>query len=143
MPWRFFGSPALGISWPALPNALATTLTLIVVAASIALVLQRAAARDSRVLSRFQDYALPLFIVVPFLSGFLVMHPGLNPFDYEPTLLVHVMSGNLVLVLIPLTKLSHMALLPSVQLISEAAWHWPSHSGSRVGEMLGKQGDPV
>jgi nitrate reductase gamma subunit len=134
---------ALGISWPALPNGLATTLTLIVVAGSIALVLQRAAAKDSRVLSRFQDYALPIFIAVPFLSGFLVMHPAWNPFARDPVLLIHVLSADLLLFLVPLTKLSHMTLLPFTQLVSQLAWHFPQDAGRRVGVTLGKESEPI
>jgi len=134
---------ALGISWPAFPNALATTLTIIVVAASIMLVLQRALAKDSRILSRFQDYALPLFIAVPFLSGFLVMHPAWNPFARDPVLLVHVLSADLLLFLVPLTKLSHMTLLPFTQLVSQLAWHFPHDAGRRVGVTLGKESEPI
>ncbi len=134
---------ALGISWPALPNTLATTLTLIVVAASVALVLQRAAAKDSRVLSRFQDYALPLFIAVPFLSGFLVMHPAWNPFARDPVLLIHLLSADLLMFLVPLTKLSHMTLLPFTQLVSQLAWHFPQDAGRRVGVALGKESEPI
>ena len=133
----------LGISWPAIPNRLADVLTIIAVVTAVALVVQRASARATRVLSRFQDYALPLVIAVPFASGFMVMHPGINPFSYEAMLLVHVLSADLVLVLIPITKLSHMALLPGVQLVSEVAWHWPPDAGSKMAETLGKENDPI
>ena len=110
---------------------------------AVALVIERAAARATRSLSRFQDYALPLVIAVPFASGFLVMHAAMNPFSHEAMLFVHVMSANLVLVLIPITKLSHMAFFPSVQMVSEMAWHWPSDSGSRVGIALGKENEAI
>lgn len=134
---------ALGISWPALSNPLATTLTLLVVGAALAVVIQRAATRESRSLSRFQDYALPLFITVPFLSGFLVMHPAWNPFARDPVLLVHVLSADLLIFLIPLTKLSHMALLPLTQLVSQLAWHFPPDAGKRVAVTLGKENEAI
>ena len=134
---------ALGISWPALPNPVATTLTLIVVVASIALILQRATAKDSRILSRFQDYALPLFIAVPFLSGFWVMHPAWNPFTRDPVLLLHTLSADLLMFLVPMTKLSHMTLLPFTQLVSQLAWHFPQDAGKRVGVTLGKESEPI
>jgi hypothetical protein len=86
---------------------------------------------------------LPLLISVPFVSGFLVMHPAANPFSYESVLFVHIMSANLVLVLIPITKLSHVILIPSVQLVSETGWKWPADSGSRVAAALRKEGAPV
>ena len=133
----------LGISWPALPNALATTLTLIVVVTAVAIVIQRVAAKDSRALSRFQDFALPLFIAVVFLSGFLVMHPAWNPFSRDPILLIHVLSGDLLIFLIPITKLSHMILLPLTQLVTQLAWHFPQDAGNRVAVTLGKENEAI
>jgi len=133
----------LGVSWPALPNRVATLLTVAAVVTALALVAERMAARDSRSLSRFQDYALPLVIAVPFASGLLVMHPSWNPFAFEPTLLVHVVSANVLLVLIPVTKLSHMILLPATQVISELAWHFPPSAGSEVAKTLRKESEPI
>lgn len=133
----------LGFGWPALPNTLATGLTLAALVSAVALVVERLAARDSRALSRPQDYALPVVVGLPLASGFLVMHPGLNPFPFEATLLVHVLSANLLLVLIPLTKLSHMVLLPLTQLITELSWHFPPDAGSRVAVTLHKEGKAI
>lgn len=132
-----------GWSWPALPNGIATTLTWIVIATAIIVVVQRVSARDSRALSRFQDYAIPLFIAVPFLTGFFVMHPAWNPFARDPVLLVHVLSADLLIFMVPITKLSHMILMPFTQLVSELAWHFPEDAGSRVGVTLGKENEPI
>lgn len=132
-----------GISWPAVSNELADLLTLLAIASAMALVAQRAGAKATRSLSRFQDYVLPLLIAVPFVSGYLMTHPGRNPFPYDATFLVHLLSANLVFILIPLTKLSHMVLLPEVQLVSEVAWHWPKDAGSRVAVTLGKENAPI
>ena len=132
-----------GVSWPALPNSVATWLALAAVATGVAVVIQRAMVRDSRALNRVQDYALPLFIAVVFMSGFLVMHPFWNPFPRDAALLMHVLGGDLLLVLVPLTKLSHMILLPLTQLVSELAWHFPPDAGSRVAVALGKEHEPV
>jgi nitrate reductase gamma subunit len=132
-----------GINWPSIPNLAADVLTVAGIATAVLLVVQRATARPTRALSRAQDYLIPLYILIPFVSGFLVRHPGVNPFSYEPTLLVHVMSANILFILVPLTKLSHMVLLPGTQLVSEVAWHWPKDAGSRVGAALGKEGEAV
>jgi len=137
--WR----EGVGLSWPALPNAVSTTPTWIVIAAALAVVVQRVGAKDSRALSRFQDYALPLFIAVPFVSGFLVMHPAWNPLSRDPVFLVHVLSADLLIFLVPLTKLSHMILLPFTQFVSELAWHFPPDAGSRVAVTLGKENEPI
>ncbi len=132
-----------GVWWPAVPNQVADVLTILAIVTAAALVVQRAAARATRALSRFQDYALPLVIAAPFASGFLVMHPAMNPFSYEAMLLVHVLSANLLLILIPVTKLSHVVLIPTVQLVSEVAWHWPPDAGSRLAVTLGKENEPI
>jgi nitrate reductase gamma subunit len=80
-----------------------------------------------------------LVIALPFISGFMVMHPTGNPFPYSAVLFVHVMSANLIMALIPITKLVHAALLPSVQLVAELGWHWPADAGSKVAATLGKE----
>jgi nitrate reductase gamma subunit len=133
----------LGLSWPAIPNNVADVLTIVAIVTAVALVIQRATAPATRSLSRFQDYALPLLVALPFASGYFVMHPSGNPFSYEATLFVHAMSANVLFVLIPLTKLSHMAFFPSVQMVSEIAWRWPSDSGSKVGLALGKENEAI
>ena len=132
-----------GLSWPALPNMVADILTVVAVAAVAALILERSLARASRSLSRFQDYALPVVIAVPFVSGFLVMHPHLNPYSFHAMLLVHVVSADIVLILVPLTKITHCVLLPLTQVVSEVAWHFPPHAGSKVAAALGKEGEPI
>jgi nitrate reductase gamma subunit len=132
-----------GVSWPAISNGLADILTIAAVATALLLVVERAAAADSRVLSRFQDYAIPLLIALPFASGFLVRHPTWNPFPLDAALFVHVVSANLLLILIPLTKLSHMILLPATPMVTELAWHFPPDAGRQVGVMLDKVEQPI
>lgn len=134
---------SVGLSWPALGPAAADALTLVAVATALLLVVQRAGARDSRALSRAQDYVIPLLVALPFASGFLVVHPAWNPFPYHATLLTHLLSADLLLVLVPVTKLSHLVLLPATQVVSEAAWHFPAHAGRLVGAALGREEQPI
>jgi len=133
----------LGVSWPAVSHDVADVLTIVAIVAAVALLAQRVFSKAMRSLSRFQDYALPPLVAVPFVTGFLAMHPESNPFSYEAVLLVHVLSANLIFILLPLTKLSHAVLLPSVQFVSEIGWKWPADSGSRVAAALGKEEAPV
>lgn len=134
---------ALGVAWLALPNGAATALTLAVLITAPALVVQRLAAHDTRALSRVQDYLLPLLVALPFASGFLVMHPEWNPFTRDAVLLLHVLSADVLLFLVPVTKLTHIVLLPTTQVVSELAWHFPPDAGHRVGVALGKADEPV
>jgi nitrate reductase gamma subunit len=133
----------LGIGWPAISQTWADWLTLAAIVSSLFLFIRRVRARATRALSRTQDYLLPLIIAVPFVSGYLAMHPAFNPFSYNATMFVHVMSGNLIFVLIPFSKLSHVALFPTTQLISELGWHLAPESGRRVALALGKEGEAI
>jgi nitrate reductase gamma subunit len=133
----------IGLAWPGIPNELADVLTVTAIVTAAALVLQRVGSRATRSLSRFSDYVIPLVVALPFATGFLVMHPRFSPFSFDSALFLHVMSANLLLVLMPITKLSHAALIPAVQLVSEVGWHWPADSGSKVAAALGKEGEPV
>lgn len=137
--WR----QALGFGWPALPTSVATALTLVTIAAAVAVLIQRAGSRESRMLGRFQDYALPALVALVFAAGFMTANPAWNPWGRDPVLLAHVLGGDLLLVLVPFTKLSHMALLPLTRLVSELAWHFPPDAGRRVGVTLGKESEPV
>lgn len=127
-----------GIGWPAIPNIVADVLTILTVVAGLALIAGRIGSRQSRAISRFQDYFLPALLLVPFVTGFLAMHPAINPVNYNLTMLVHVMSANLIFVLMPFTKLVHAVLYPLTQAVSEMGWHFPVDSGRKVGLALGR-----
>ena len=116
---------------------------MITIAAIFALLAMRIISRDGRGLSRFEDYTLLLLLAVPFVSGYLALHPWLNPFGYKGTLLVHVLSADLLFILMPLTKLSHAVLMPGTQLFSEVAWHFPADSGRNVAITLNKEEEPI
>jgi nitrate reductase gamma subunit len=133
----------LGASWPAMPNGVADVLSVVAVVTAVALFIQRLTATATRAISRLQDHLLLLLVALPFVTGFLVRHPAVNPFAYERMLFLHVMSGNLVFLFMPVTKLTHAVLLPGTQLVAELGWHWPPDAGSRVAAALGKEAEPV
>ena len=132
-----------GLSWPAIPNSVADVLTIVAIVTAVALVLQRLAAKATRKLSRLQDYLMPLLVALPFVTGLFVMHPAWSPFSYKASLLLHVLSGDLIFILMPLTKLSHAVLMPSVQAVSEVGWHFPPDAGSRLAASLGKEEEAI
>ena len=133
----------LGISWPALGNVAADYLTLLAIIAGGVLIAQRVGASASRAISRGQDYFLPVLLIAPFVTGYLAMHPNLNPFGYYGTMFVHVMSANLIFLLIPFTKMSHVALFPGTQLISDLGWHLKAGAGQQVAIALGKENESI
>lgn len=133
----------IGLSWPSIPQVAADYMTLAAIAGAAVLFIKRVSARATRALSSTQDYLIPLLIIIPFASGYLAMHPSVNPFGYNGTMLVHVLSGNLILILLPFSKLSHAVLFPTTQLMSEVAWHLAPGSGHEIAVTLGKEGKPI
>lgn len=129
--------------WPTLADTLADTLTLLSAAALLAVLLARITTAAARALSTFQDVALLVLLLLVMVAGFLAAHPNASPFDARAMLLVHVLSGNLALVLTPFTKLVHCLLVPLTQLVSEVGWHFPAASGRHVAVVLNKENEPV
>jgi nitrate reductase gamma subunit len=133
----------IGLSWPTLSPAVADGLTLMTLTALILLFLLRLVSTASRFLTDFQDWFLLVLCMVPFMTGFLVAHPASNPFSFSLTYLIHLISAELLLMLIPFTKLVHAALFPFTQISWELGWHFVPRSGERVRLALGKEGEPV
>jgi nitrate reductase gamma subunit len=133
----------LGVRWPALGPLLADGLTLTAIATAATLLILRLSSATSRAISHPQDYFFLVLIATPFVTGFLAMHPGMNPVSYDLTLFLHVMSGNLIFILIPFTKISHVVLFPTTRLVSEFGWHLRPESGRRVALALGKEDEPI
>ncbi|MEG6549190.1 hypothetical protein V6C53_02975 [Desulfocurvibacter africanus] len=96
-----------GIEWLAMPNGLADALTIGVLVSGFFLALRRMAFPEIRILTSGYDYLLLAITVAPFLTGFMA---GLHTAGYQYWLLAHVISGEIWLVAVPLTKLSHAVL---------------------------------
>jgi len=98
---------AFGVSLWSLPDALADGMTLVLIAAAIFLYARRRIRPEVRILTRSWDYFLLVMTILPFLTGFLAYHQW-GP--YEVLLILHILLGQLLLILIPTTKLAHMIL---------------------------------
>lgn len=134
---------AWGLAWPALWPGAADLLTVATVAALLLLILLRLADRASRFLSGFQDWLLLALCLAAFVSGYYVAHPAGNPLPFTLTYLIHLLSAELVLALMPFTKLVHAALFPLTRASWELGWHFVPGAGERVRVALGKGGEPV
>jgi nitrate reductase gamma subunit len=128
---------ATGLAWPALPRAVADALTLAVILTGAGLFASRAIDRRSRALSRFQDYIWLVLLVIPFASGYLCSHAMIRPSTYQQLILVHIYSGDLILILIPFTKIAHCVLAPLSQIVTAVAWKFVPGAGERVAATLG------
>jgi nitrate reductase gamma subunit len=128
---------ATGFAWPAIPQRFANYVTCLAILAGLSLFFSRLLHPAARKLSGKQDFAWPLLLIVPFLTGFVCSNAAIGPRLYEWMMLVHVYSANLILLLIPFTKLAHCVLMPFSQLVTAVAWKFPAGAGDRVAATLG------
>lgn len=134
---------AVGFAWPALPQPVADWLTLLVIVTAVVLLASRILAQATRRLSGFQEYLWPLLLATPFFTGYLCSHARLTPAGYDALMLVHVYSGNLIMVLIPFTKIAHCVLVPLSQYVTGVAWKFVPGAGDRVAATLGYADRPT
>jgi nitrate reductase gamma subunit len=128
----------LGFAWPAIPGQLADYLTLTTIATGVGLFLSRVFHRGSRDLSRFQDYVWPLLLIVPFVTGYVGSHAAIGPAGYQGMMLVHIYSADLIMLLIPFTKIAHCILAPMSQVVTAVSWKFVPGAGERVAATLGR-----
>lgn len=96
-----------GVSWWSLSDATADTLTIIFLVAAGYFIFRRATLPRVRILTTPIDWVVMAIAVAPFLTGFIAYHQWI---DYQLMLVLHIIAGNIMLMAIPLTKLSHMFL---------------------------------
>ena len=98
---------AIGISLWSMPNLWADVMSIILLISIIFLIIRRIVRSEVRILTGAWDYILLGLTALPFLTGFLAYHQ-IGP--YEPMMIAHVLTGEILLILIPFTKLGHMIL---------------------------------
>lgn len=125
----------LGINLPAISRGLADVLTLFTIVAILCLFGYRLFSRRLRAMSRPADFGLLAAVLVPFVSGYAALHPGINPLPWDVMMLVHLLSAELLFVLIPFTKLAHVVLF-FFDRISGLHWQLRPGAGDKVAEML-------
>ena len=99
-------------SWTPIPDGLADWMTLIFLAIALFFLLRRIISADIRLLSTFSDYLLIVVVALPFITGYFLTHGTVDNIGFlgENIQLIHMLSGELMLILIPFTKLSHFVL---------------------------------
>jgi len=96
-----------GFGLPALPEALTNGMTLAVMTAALLILLRRFIFAQVRILTTWYDVVLLLVVVAPFFTGFMAYQQLGN---YHFWLIAHILSGEIMLIAVPLTKLSHALL---------------------------------
>ena len=97
------------LSWWTLPDALAAIMTVIVIGACVFFLVRRLVNPEVQYVTSASDYILLAIVAAPFITGFLVYF---QLFGYQTLLILHILSGEIMLVAIPFTRLSHMLFAP-------------------------------
>ena len=100
---------AWNVSWWTLPEGAAQILTLIVIAACVFFLVRRLVNPEVKYVTFASDYILLAIVAAPFVTGFLAYYQW---FGYQILMILHIISGEVMLVAIPFTRLSHMFFAP-------------------------------
>ncbi|MDP2847133.1 MAG: nitrate reductase [Humidesulfovibrio sp.] len=98
---------AWDISWWTLPDEVADYLAFACLGAGAYLILRRLAAPQVRALTGPSDWLVLFLSLAPVLSGVLAYHQW---GDYDTIIALHVLAADLLLLIAPFTKLSHVVL---------------------------------
>jgi nitrate reductase gamma subunit len=133
----------IGFGWFTLPKLWADYLTLGTIIFGLALFIGRIVNRASLYISRKQDFLWPLLLIIPFITGYLCANLNLMPKYYDVFMLMHILSGDLIFILMPFTKIAHCVIMPLSQFILALAWRFPPNTDEPICATLNKKGTPV
>lgn len=95
----------IGLKWPGLPTPVVDAFSVITMAALLAALFHRITHPVKKYLSTKEDYLVWVVTFLPVLTGYLAFHHLL--FSPNVLLALHILSVEILLVLLPFTKLSH------------------------------------
>ncbi|NSW88016.1 MAG: nitrate reductase [Syntrophobacteraceae bacterium] len=98
---------AFGVSLWSMSESLADTLTMVFLATALFLLVRRLVRPEVRILTSPWDYTLLILTIMPFLTGFLA-YRQIGP--YEVMLILHILFGEMLLIIVPFSKLGHIVL---------------------------------
>jgi nitrate reductase gamma subunit len=111
------------IRWRALPEGAADAVTLIVILCGLFFFMRRLVADEVRSVTSASDFVILGIALAPYITGYLAFHQYL--FEYDMIITLHILFGELLLIMIPFTRLSHMFLF----------WFTRAYTGSEFGEV--------
>ncbi len=94
-----------GVSWWSLPPLAADLMTLMVIGGCLFFIVRRVAAPEVRNVTTWREHAIILLVASPYVTAFIAHQQWL---DYETMIVLHIVTGVLWLLAIPVTWLSHM-----------------------------------
>lgn len=98
-----------GIGWPGLSTPVVDAVAVITMIALLIMLIDRVTNPVKRLLSTASDYIAWVITFLPVITGYMAYHHILFP--YTKMLALHILSVELLLVLLPFTKLIHVVTL--------------------------------
>lgn len=93
-----------GFGLLSLPEVLTDLMTIVVILCTMVFLCRRLFVRRVRAITSLYDIFVLLVTMAPFVTGFMAYR---QLFDYKTVLLIHIVSGELMLILIPFSRLGH------------------------------------
>jgi nitrate reductase gamma subunit len=100
---------AWNMRWAALPDPAADVLTLVIILCCVFFLIRRLIAAEVKFVTSISDYVLLSVVAAPFITGFIAYHQWIA---YQWFFILHILSGEIMLMAIPFTRLSHMVIAP-------------------------------
>ncbi len=104
-----------------IPEMIADIMTMIVIFCTFIFLIRKLIVPEVRFVTFASDYVLLGLAVAPFITGFLAYHQLIV--DYKLIVALHILSGEIMLIAIPFTRLSHMIYF----------WFTRAYTGSEFG----------
>ncbi|MEI7848914.1 MAG: hypothetical protein WCK35_24155 [Chloroflexota bacterium] len=95
----------LGFGWPTLPLPIVDWMAAVGIIAMIALIVNRMVHPVMKLLTGVAEVLNWLLVFLPMISGYMLTHHMFLP--YENLFIIHMMSINILLIWIPLSRISH------------------------------------
>ncbi len=92
-----------------LPDPVSDAMTLAVIGCCVFFGIRRIKQPEVRYLTFASDYGILGMVAAPFVTGFIAYHQWA---DYPIFMVLHILSGEILLAAIPFTRLSHMLFSP-------------------------------
>jgi len=102
---NIFIEAAWGIRLGSFSESISDALTLLVLLGGLFFLCRRIFLRQVRSITTSYDYLVLLIVLAPFVTGFFATHQW---FDYRTVIFLHILSGEIMLITIPFTRLGHM-----------------------------------
>jgi len=97
------------ISWWSISDSVADIMAVIVIAGCVFFLMRRVVSPEVKFVTSASDFVILAIVAAPFITGFLAYHQW---FGYKFMLILHMLTGEIMLAAVPFTRLSHMLFFP-------------------------------